>query len=333
MDTKEGFARMDRRPEPDPRHVTIRRDVRVRRGVSFHVATAPDHRDPISRELALGVFPPLCRAAFELMDVLVPPSGCVLDLGAHVGTFSLAASASGRRVVSVEPAPGNVELLEASRDANRFDALRIVQAAIADRRGEVGFIPAGPFGHVTRESSPAGGLDMPAIAVDELLEEIGWDRVDFVKMDVEGSEVAGLIGMSRLLRPADAPPILVESNGHTLDFLGETPTSLKATLEAYGYRVYLVDRPRLVPVAVGELQPTTVVDYLAVKRTPIPPRSWRIDTPMSARERVRRVRASFRSGDHERRYIARALDESPGWMAADHGVPVRTHAWYAPWRR
>ncbi|HEY2154550.1 MAG TPA: FkbM family methyltransferase, partial [Isosphaeraceae bacterium] len=168
---------------------------------------------------------------------------------------------------------------------------------------------------------------------DDLLDALGWDRVDFLKMDVEGSEVAGLIGMANLLRRVDAPPILVESNGHTLEFLGETPRSLKAALEAYGYRVYLVDRPRLVPVAVGELQPTTVVDYLAVKRTPIPPRHWRIDAPMSSRERVRRVRASFRSTiDDDHRYIARALDGAPGWLA-DRGMPARPRPWYAPWRR
>jgi FkbM family methyltransferase len=333
MDTTEGLARMDRRPESYSRDMVIRRGVRVRRGVCFDVATDADPRDPISRELSLGVFPPLCRSAFELMDVLTPEGGRVLDLGAHIGTFSLAAAASGRCVVAVEPAPGNIAVLHVSRVANPIASLKVVQAAIADHSGEVNFIPAGPFGHVVRGPNPLNGLKVPAIPGDDLLDQLGWASVDFLKMDVEGSEVAGLIGMSGLLRRADAPPILVESNGHTLEFLGETPRSLKATLEAYGYRVYLVDRPRLVPVAVGELQPTTVVDYLAVKRTPIPPRRWRIDAPMSTRERVRRVRASFRSGiDHDRRYIARALDGAPDWMA-DRGVPDRPRAWYAPWRR
>ncbi len=324
---------MDRRPESSPCDMTIRRGVRVRRDVRFDVATDAEPRDPISRELSLGVFPPLCRSAFELMDVLTPEGGRVLDLGAHIGTFSLAAAASGRCVVAVEPAPGNVALLHVSRVANPSASLKVVTAAIADHAGEVGFLPAGPFGHVVRGPRPEGSLNVPAIPGDDLLDVLGWDRVDFLKMDVEGSEVAALIGMAGLLRRADAPPILVESNGHTLEFLGETPRSLKAALEAYGYRVYLVDRPRLVPVAVGELQPTNVVDYLAVKRTPIPPEGWRIDAPMSAGERVRRVRASFRSAiDHDRRYIARALDGAPGWLA-DRGLPAKPPAWYAHWRR
>ncbi len=182
-------------------------------------------------------------------------------------------------------------------------------------------------------TDPVAGLNVPAVPVDELLAEVGWDRVDFIKMDVEGSEVAGLIGMSALLRRDDAPPIFVESNGHTLDLFGESPTSLKATLQAYGYRIYQVERRRLVPVAVGELQPTNVVDYLALKRTPLPLRGRRLDAPMSHRERVRRVRASLRSTiEPDRLYIARALDESPGWTTSDPGLTAGPRPWYARWR-
>ena len=218
---------------------------------------------------------------------------------------------------------------------NRFDNLGVVAAAVADRGGAVGFIPAGPFGYVVAESSPVGGLDVRSVAVDDLLDEVGWDGVDFIKMDVEGSEVAALIGMARLLRRSDAPPLLVESNGHTLAPFGETPCSLKATLVAYGYRIFQVERRRLIPVAIEELQPTTVVDYLAVKSTGLPPHGWRVDAPMTPRERLRRVRASFRSSiEHDRAYIAAAIDRSPGsLLRVDRRVAGGPRPWYAPWRR
>lgn len=330
---------MDRRPEPAtapslPPDTAIRRSVPVRRGVTFDVATEADPRDPISRELALRVYPPLCRPSIELVEALVPESGRVLDLGAHIGTFALAASALGRRVLAVEAAPRNVELLDASRRENRFGRLRVVHAAVSDHRGEVGFIPVGPFGHVVAEPSPVGGLDVPAIPGDDLLAEVGWDRVSFIKVDVEGSEVAALIGMSRLLRRLDAPPLLVESNGHTLHFFGESPTTLKAALAAYGYRIFQVDRRRLIPVRVDELQATTVVDYLAVKAMPRPPRRWRFDAPMSRRERLRRVRASFRSAiEPDRLYIARALSRSPDALRAGHDIAPGRRPWYALGRR
>ena len=52
-------------------------------------------------------FPP----HFELALDLAPPDGVMLDLGAHLGTFTLAAAASGRKVIAVEAAPRNVALL------------------------------------------------------------------------------------------------------------------------------------------------------------------------------------------------------------------------------
>ena len=331
---------MDSRPECLPAPIdtpvgaAIRRGVRVRRGLAFDVATEADRATRPRRELALGVFPPICGPAFDLMDALVPPSGRVLDLGAHIGSFSLASAASGRRVLAVEASPRNVELLDVSRRENRFDGLKVVHAAVSDHNGVVGFIPAGPFGYVAAGLSPYGGLDVRSVAVDDLLDEVGWDRVDFIKMDVEGSEVAALIGMSRLLGRTDAPPVLVESNGHTLSLFGETPGSLKATLAAYGYRIFQVERRRLIPVAIDELQPTAVVDYLAVKSTPLPPRRWRVDAPMTARERLRRVRASLGSSiAHDRAYIAGALERSPESLRADREVAPTARPWYAPWRR
>lgn len=320
---------MDSRLERPP-GASATRAVTVRRDVEFRATIEADPRDPISRELSLGVFPPLCRPGFELAEALTPPGGRVLDLGAHVGTFALAVASIGRRVIAVEPSPRNFELLDASRRINHLTRLATVHAAAIDAPGMVGFIPAGPFGHVTPDLSPVGGLDVPAVAADDLLGQFGWDRVDFIKMDVEGAEVAALIGLSGLLRRPDAPPLLVESNGHTLGLLGETPDSLKATLGAYGYRLYQVEGRRLIPIALDEFQPTTVVDYLAVKATPVPPRRWRVDAPLTRRDRLRRIRASLRSSiEPERAYIAAALARSTRPIG-DIATPRR--AWYAPWR-
>jgi hypothetical protein len=104
-----------------------------------------------------------------------------------------------------------------------------------------------------------------ATTVDDLLEELGWERVDFIKMDIEGSEVSAVRGMARLLSRADAPPIFFESNRHTLGFFDKTPSDLKASLAALGYRNYLVAQNRLIPVLPETEQQDTVVDYLAIK--------------------------------------------------------------------
>jgi FkbM family methyltransferase len=343
---------------PLPPGTAIRRGIKVRAGVSFSVVTEADPNESIARHFAKGIFPPILDPLVRLVESLVPPGGRVLDLGSHIGTFALAVAATGREVVAVEASPSNFELLDRSRRLNRFENLRVVNAAVAEGPGELRFLQSGPFGFVDKDSSYEASVCVPAIAVDDLLEQVGWDRVDFIKMDIEGSEVAGLLGMSRLLTGPQAPPLHVESNGHTLRLFNETPSSLKAALGAYGYRLFQVEDRRLIPVEIHDYQATTVVDYLALKAAPPSGRPWRVAPPMSCREQIRRARRSCRSDiPLNRLYAARTIGQAPlevttdrqivkalAALQADENPEIRESAsawsftarpqpWYAFWRR
>jgi hypothetical protein len=87
-------------------------------------------------------------------------------------------------------------------------------------------------------------------------------------MDVEGSEISALRGMSAILRRDGAPVIITESNAHTLGFFGSTPRDLLSLLESFDYRCYLVDGDRLISWKSSLLQPIVVQDYVAVKSRP-----------------------------------------------------------------
>lgn len=233
---------------------------------AIKVGSDREAEEEISRSLASGIFPPEYRPLLRELHRLVPAGGRVLDLGAHVGVFSLAASASGYQVVSVEASPRNASLLRASVSRNGFDGMTVVEAGVSDRPGILEFCPYGPYGHaVTDRTEQYTSIEVRATTVDELLSELRWDRVDFIKMDIEGSEVAAVRGMSRLLARADAPPIFYESNRHTLAFFDKTPRALKASLVEQGYRNYLVTPDGLISVSPEEEQEETVVDYLAIK--------------------------------------------------------------------
>ena len=160
----------------------------------------------------------------------------VLDLGAHIGTVALLAAAKGCQVVAVEASPRNAELLRHSAAINGFTSLRVVQAAVSDRPGILSFCPKGPFGHVVTNKFESPTIEVPALPVCQVLKEVGWDRVDFIKLDVEGSEIAVIDGMAPFLARADAPPILYESNSYTLDFYDKTPNHSKL-----GWRVSVTE--------------------------------------------------------------------------------------------
>ena len=276
------------------------------RDMHFDIAIGIGDRDPISESIAeqTFAFPP----SFHLPFALLKPGDVVIDLGAYIGTFSLAVAALGCKVLSVEASPYNAALLEASVTRNNFRQMRVVSAAISDRPGTLEFVQAGPFGVVANPVVQTPTVPVPAVTVDDLLDELGGGQVDLIKMDIEGSEVAAIRGMSRLLTRANAPPIFYESNGHTLWLFGQTPNRLLAALEEYGYTNYLVEPGQLVPVRASDLQAECNVDYLAVKQLPTDLQDWRIVPPMTLEETIDKVLSSCTHSHHHcRTYIARAL--------------------------
>jgi FkbM family methyltransferase len=223
-------------------------------------------------------------------------------------------------VIAVEPSPDNVALLNISLARNGFQ-IRVVNAAVGDRSGTCEFVSAGPFGSITGStnclmSKRRISVDLPTIqvttiTVDGLLAELGEERVDLIKMDVEGSEVAAIRGMSRLLSRADAPLVVYESNDHTLSWFSETPRHLLAMLEEFGYRNYLVKPGRLAPVRAGDLQTEMVADYLAAKHLPAVLPGWRVEPPLTSKQTAAMILASsVDPHEQQRAYVGRALAEA-----------------------
>jgi FkbM family methyltransferase len=244
-------------------------------------------------------------------------------------------------VLAVEANPANADLLRRSAALNRFPQFELVHAAVGDRPGELHFRPIGPYGSVVvgDPGDDPGVVRVPSVAVDTLLAERGLARVDFVKMDIEGSEAAAVRGMAGLLSRPDAPVVFYESNGYTLDFYGETCQGLKAEFERFGYRNYYVDtaHARLIPVGRDDLQPNCCVDYLAVKdapvgsigrlfgRTPVAPTAiggWPVAAPFTRSEWTAWLRSACRDDlpPAETAHILRQLAGGPEWARADPQV-------------
>jgi FkbM family methyltransferase len=305
--------------DDNPACAELHRTIGVREGLSFDIVIGAEADDPFSQAFTRGIFPsgPLTDLMFQLLR----RGDAFLDLGAHVGTFSLAAAALGCRVVSVEASPRNARLLQASVTRNGFHNMRLVHAAVAERPGMVQFIPNGPHGVVYTPAVNGPSVAVRALTVDQLLTEVGWQRVDLIKMDVEGSEIAAVGGMTRLLARRDAPPILYECNAYTLRLFDRTATELKRCLETLGYRNYLMEPGQLTPVRAGDLQPFVVVDYLAVKRWPTRLAGWQLRRRLSRAElRDRFLAACAHPHQHVRGHAARELERAPAWLVNEPAV-------------
>lgn len=299
--------------------------LRLSPGREYRIAIDPDDADPIGRAIA-GSYYEFSPAQLLLWDIL-REGDRVVDLGAHIGTFALGAGALGCRVLAVEAAPRNVALLEAGIRENGFDHVEVVPAAVSDRPGALRFVANGPFGQVCDDDYPGPSIEVPAVTLDDLLSRLGWDGVDYLKIDVEGAEFAAFRGMSQLLSRPDAPAIVYESNGHLLQSHRLSSTHLVAVLETFGYRSYSVEKGVLRPFATADLQIRTVVDYVAVKDPPGIPAlvarapGWKIGVPRGREEAVEEVlaEAAIEITAH-RAYLASALARADAELLADERV-------------
>src|SRR3569832_1473128 len=186
----------------------------------------------------------------------------VLDLGCHVGTFSVGAAARKRKVVAVDASSAHVALVKASAAANRFADFSVHWRAIDETRKSVHIVERGIWTSAL-DTASAESVAVPACTLDEFASEAIDGRIAFLKMDIEGSELGAIRSGKRLLKDS-GPVILFESNGMTAENAGHSVDTVRKALESIGYKVFRVEGSRWVYSPVGELQPEAWVAMLAL---------------------------------------------------------------------
>ena len=143
-------------------------------------------------------------AAFTaFLRTTLDPDAVFVDVGANVGLFTVVGAltaSGGGRVIAYEPVPQLVELLRANVQLNWLtDRVTIRDVAVAERRGRRPFMfdaRLQGLGGLVLDSTANALVD--AVALDD---DLGYlDRIDLIKIDVEGGEPAVLAGMDRLVR-------------------------------------------------------------------------------------------------------------------------------------
>ena len=140
------------------------------------------------------------------------------DIGANVGYFSLLASklVGGRGTVySFEPNPENIKYLEKNIKTNKLRNITVTPKAVMDVSGNVE-LRYGVSPGQTGISGAGAKFSVDSVAIDDLK----FRQPDFIKIDVEGSEMNVLRGMEKLLGTDKELTIIVESfNQDAVEFL------------------------------------------------------------------------------------------------------------------
>ncbi|WP_158809683.1 FkbM family methyltransferase [Beijerinckia sp. L45] len=188
-----------------------------------------------------GIVPDYEQILEQNYSKLLREGDCVLDIGAHIGRhtrkFSELVGASGK-VHAFEPLPYAFERLNVHKILQN---VMLYNIAVSDTNGTASFVFAdgAPEESGFREKTYNNPLQtVPTIiqvqktTLDSLSDKIG--KVDFVKIDVEGAEIACLEGAKRIIA-ANRPVITVEYGRPSYSAYDNTASSLFRVAQDMGY--------------------------------------------------------------------------------------------------
>lgn len=185
---------------------------------------------------------------FALLDRILQPGMVFVDVGANDGYYTLFAArriGTGGRVVAVEPSTRERINLKRNIARNGFANVTVIPAALGAACGTADLQLAqgvhsghNTLGRFANDGVKAESVERVTIrTLDEVAGEIGLDRIDFMKIDVEGAEAAVIGGARRVIETA-RPLILLEISDKALRAQGSDAGALIDALRRdLGYEI------------------------------------------------------------------------------------------------
>ena len=177
----------------------------------------------------------------------IKPGDVVLDVGAHIGSFTLKAAkevgAEGR-VVSFEPSSENFKLLTLNVGSNHYTNAKVFNVAVGSEPGTAKLHLGNRRGTnslLSDASEEQIGIEKVDIrTLDSVADELKLNKVNFMKIDVEGFELEVLKGARNILSSSH-PSIAMETHdfGPSEEEIGKYLSDFGYTVKNVRYRTHL----------------------------------------------------------------------------------------------
>jgi FkbM family methyltransferase len=192
-----------------------------------------------------------------VLEGLLPEGGVLVDVGAHMGLWTVRLGGRASKVIAVEANPATADVLRQNITLNGLEGtVEVLQVAAWDCDEPLGFLnPArggDPMAGLMRVL-PGGDGPLRGTRLDDALPAL--DRIDLVKVDTEGADIRALRGMTRTIE-RHRPVLFVESH-HKPPYGYYTLDDLTGFIAGIGYdwsdvtwgsQYHLICRPAERPV-------------------------------------------------------------------------------------
>jgi FkbM family methyltransferase len=202
-----------------------------------------------------GRYPPLKMAmdtyepeTTRIFQETVKPGMVVIDIGAHVGYYSLLAAklvGTAGKVFAFEPEPDNHALLLKNIDLNGYNNVVATRMAVSDRMGSsvlyLTDLDSGRHSMFHHGLPERGSEEVEVTTLDAFLESEGWPTVGLIKIDVEGAEITVLDGMTRLVGESTDLKLIIEFNPALLQNGGVVPLAFLERMSSPDWDVQIIE--------------------------------------------------------------------------------------------
>ena len=184
-----------------------------------------DSKSPGAGDVFSGAREMYCRQVyFPDQRFSISSGDVVIDLGANIGLFTTMAAVMGAKVYGVEAQSGFLALIDENLKRNKVAERVDIQLGLIG--GRSGVLEGGP------EVASHWGIDPPILSLAEMVRDRGIGSIDFLKIDIEGSEFSLFAGDCEWL--AITRRIAMEVHPQFGD-----PRVIRETVESFGFETWI----------------------------------------------------------------------------------------------
>ena len=184
----------------------------------------------------------------KIMEEKIKVGNIVVDVGANIGLHTLnMAKIVGNtgQVFAFEPDPSNFEILEKNVKINNYQNIILEQKAVGDKNGRTTLYQSdhpGMHRIFPQTKQAKGQVQVELTSLDKYFIDSNLaDKINFIKIDVEGLEFSVLKGMKNILKNNKKIKILFEFAPKNTMEAGFTPIELLNYLTSHDFKLYCID--------------------------------------------------------------------------------------------